>query len=66
MATREEWVRHFEDVNGRKPNMDIPQVWNQFPIRNFLQNQPVHHPKGNYNHDKIGRASCRERVSSPV
>ena len=20
MATREEWVRHFEDVNGRKPS----------------------------------------------
>ena len=36
----------------KSSNMDIPQVWNQFPIRNFLQNQPVHHPKGNYNHDK--------------
>ena len=20
MATKEEWVRHFEDVNGRKPS----------------------------------------------
>ncbi len=31
MATREEWVRHFEDVNGRKPSpeefMEAKKEW---------------------------------------